>query len=322
MAYLHANYARALAEFGQPLFLPQAGAWVLKRAIAGSTRSDAMGCYPLFACRDWQYLARDLEALEAEGELVSLTAVTDPFGAYELKSLRLAFRDLARPFKEHFVVDLNQPLDRTACAHHRRNARQALAALEIDRCEPEAALDEWLVLYCHLIRRHAIQGMAAFSPASFAQQLQVPGIAVFRARHQGETVGMTLWYRSETQAYYHLAAYSPRGYELKASFALFSRAHEIFASEGVRWLALGAGAGIGNNCPDGLDGPDSPDGLTRFKSGWATGTRTAYLCGRIFDKQAYAALVGSTNNNDETYFPAYRRPLKVAAQASGRSNNQ
>ena len=29
------------------------------------------------------------------------------------------------------------------------------------------------------------------------------------------------------------------------------------------------------------------DGLTRFKSGWATGTRTAYLCGRIMDRHQY-----------------------------------
>ncbi len=272
-----------------------------------------MGCYPLFACRHWPPLARDLESLEAESELISLTVVTDPFGNYALSDLRRAFRDLARPFKEHFVVDLSQPVSRTACAHHRRNARQALAVMEIERCEPEAALNGWLMLYQHLIRRHAIQGLAAFSPASFAQQLQVHGIAVFRARHQGETVGMTLWYRGDERAYYHLAAYSPRGYELKASFALFWHAHEVFAREGVRWLALGAGAGIDN---------ESSDGLTRFKSGWATGTRTAYLCGRIFDERAYAALAGSANGSDETYFPAYRRPLTAAAQASGRSNTR
>ncbi len=104
---------------------------------------------------------------------------------------------------------------------------------------------------------------------------------------------MTLWYRGDDRAYYHLAAYSPRGYELKASFALFWHAHEVFAREGVRWLALGAGAGIDN---------DELDGLTRFKSGWATVTRTAYLCGRIFDEQAYAALAGSANSHDETFF--------------------
>jgi len=37
LTYLHANYARALAEFGQPLFLPEAGAWLLKRTIHGSS---------------------------------------------------------------------------------------------------------------------------------------------------------------------------------------------------------------------------------------------------------------------------------------------
>jgi hypothetical protein len=309
--YLHAGYAHALAEFGEPFFLPEAGGWIFKRAIPGTAQWDAMGCYPLFACRDWRHLACDLEALEEQGELVSLTVVTDPFGDYELNDLRRAFPDLARPFKEHFVVDLRQPLSRTACAHHRRNARRALSSVEVDWCAPEAALDEWCALYQHLIRRHQVQGLAAFSRESFARQLRVPGMMVFRARHQGETVGMTLWYRSDERAYYHLAAYSPRGYELKASFALFWEAGEEFARAGVRWLALGGGAGINN---------EGADGLTRFKSGWATATRTAYLCGRIFDQRAYAKLAAAAGTSSETYFPAYRRSLPAPAQAPARSH--
>jgi hypothetical protein len=307
--YLHADYARALAAFGQPVFLPNAGGWVLKRAIPNSIRTDAMSCYPLFACRDWQQLAGDLEALERADELVSLTVVTDPFGSYGLSDLRQAFHDLVRPFKEHFVVDLSQPLSRRVCAHHRRNAHQALAVLEIERCEPESVLGEWLTLYDHLIQRHGIEGVATFSRESFARQLQVLGITVFRARQQGETVGMTLWYRCGDRAYYHLAAYSPRGYELKASFALFWQAGETFAREGVRWLALGAG----------LD-EDAADGLTRFKRGWATGTRTAYLCGRILDRQAYAALAFSAGITSEIYFPAYRHSRAALVQAAGRSS--
>src|SRR5262249_49571006 len=120
-----------------------------------------------------------------------------------------------------------------------------------------------------------------------------------------------LWYRCDDRAYYHLAAYSPRGYELKASFALFWQVGESFARAGVRWLALGAGAGLGDT---------TDDGLTRFKRGWATGTRTAYLCGRIFDRAAYAALSAATGNSDAFYFPTYRHPQAALAQAAGRSN--
>lgn len=311
--YQHANYAHAFVEFGQPLYLPASGGWVLRRAIQATSQADATSCYPLFACRDWAGLADDFAALEKERGLVSLTAVTDPLGAYNVNELQFAFGDLVRPFKEHFVADLSQPLKRFVCSHHRRNALHALQQLTVERCAPDAVLDEWLALYGHLIQRHHIEGIATFSRASFARQLHVPGIVVFRAQHQGETVGMTLWYRREDRAYYHLAAYSPRGYQLKASFALFWRAFEHFAGLGVHWLALGANAGL-NECAD--------NGLTRFKRGWATGKRTTYLCGRIFDKAAYAALAQESAVTDEFYFPAYRRPVGLLAQAASKGSNQ
>ena len=169
----------------------------------------------------------------------------------------------------------------------------------VEPCAPATVFDEWVTLYDHLIQRHQITGMTAFSRASFAAQWQVPGLTVLRAIAQGETVGMTLWYQDEERVYYHLAAYSPRGYELKASYALFHAAMEHFAHAGARWLALGAGAGTDN---------DGSDGLTRFKRGWATETRPVYLGGRIFDQQAYARLVGPNAAAVSSYFPAYRHP--------------
>ncbi|MBS1812405.1 MAG: GNAT family N-acetyltransferase [Acidobacteria bacterium] len=299
--YLHANYARAFTAFGSACYLPASQGWILKRAIPGSNLCDAMGCYPLFACRNWPKLAEDLPQLAED--LVSLTIVTDPLGGYELADLRTAFPDLMRPFKEHFIVDLQQPLSESISAHHRRNIRQALSQVGVERCAPSTAFDEWVTLYNHLIQRHEITGIAAFSRASFAAQWQVPGLTVFRALHQGETVGMTLWYQEEDRVYYHLAAYSPRGYELKASYALFHQAIEYFSCTGVRWMALGAGAGIHN---------DGSDGLTRFKRGWATETRPVYLCGRIFNPQAYALLAEASDAHNSSFFPAYRQPAATA----------
>ena len=80
---------------------------------------------------------------------------------------------------------------------------------------------------------------------------------------------------------------------------MFWRAIEHFRESGdVDWLQLGAGAGLD---------PQSDDGLTRFKRGWATGSKTAYLCGRIFDREAYAALVQARGVSATDYFPAYRQ---------------
>ena len=111
------------------------------------------------------------------------------------------------------------------------------------------------------------------------------------------TVGMTLWYVQDTVAYYHLGASSDLGYELRASFALFWLAIEYFASKGLHWLNLGAAAGITSA---------ADNGLSRFKRGWSTGTRTAYVCGGIFAPDKYSELVKATNHPTTKYFPAYR----------------
>src|SRR5262249_35033090 len=139
-------------------------------------------------------------------------------------------------------------------------------------------LDEWTTLYETLVDRHHIKGIAAFSKESFARQFAVPGLVAFRAQHDGITVGMLLWFEQDNRAYYHLGAYSDTGYDLGASFALFEYSIEYFSQSGMKWLSLGAGAGTAAN---------ADSGLSRFKAGWSNGTRTAYLCGRIFDRSKY-----------------------------------
>jgi len=295
--YLHAGYAKSLAQFGTPRPLPHSGGWILERPIPGTARRDATGCYPLFSCQDWQHLADDME--ELNGRVVSLAAVTDPFGGYGLADLERSFNHIVFPFKEHYCVDLSHPVDTFVCPHHRRYARKALEMVEVECVEaPWGLLDDWVRLYDVLVGRHEITGIAAFSRAAFEKQFSVPGLVVFRARHLATTVGMLLWYVQGSVAYYHLGAYDPLGYELRASFALFFCAIEHFARVGLDWLALGGGAGLK---------ADATDGLARFKQGWSTGTRTAYFCGHIFDSTAYAKLTEARCPSGTTYFPAYRQ---------------
>ena len=295
--YSHALYAESLAEFGTSVELPSCGGWILKRRIPGYPNYDGMGCYPLFACQDWALLATDLENIGTQ--LVSLAIVADPFGGYSPASLQQCFQDVVIPFKEHFVVDLSAPPATFVSEHHRRNARKALQRIGVERCcDPKAFLNDWLELYRYLIDRREISGIAAFSEPAFRQQLSVPGLVAFRAEHEGATVGMLLWYVQGGLGYYHLGAYNQKGYALKASFGLFWQAIEYFASEGLRWLNLGAGVGAATVI-------DS--GLTRFKRGWATGTRTAYFCGRIFDRATYREITQAGGCMATDYFPAYRQ---------------
>lgn len=294
--YLHPMYAESLAEFGIPRELPRSKAWILERQIPDSPYHDAMGCYPLFACQDWSQLCADLEDLV--GELVSLALVAVPFGKDEITSLRDCFRDVAIPFKQHFIVDLGRPLETFIHPHHRRYARKARRELYVERCaEPLNFLEAWIALYSTLVEKHRITGIAVFSKESFAKQLAVPGIVAFRAVHNEATVGMLLWYVQGNVAYYHLGAYNARGYELRASFALFSYSIEYFARHGFGWLNLGGGAGASAN---------GTSGLSRFKEGWSNGTRTAYFCGRVLDQKKYQEIINAKSIPATDYFPAYR----------------
>lgn len=304
--YMHAGYAKALADLGTPRQLPQSRGWILECPIPGFPDHDARGCYPLFACQDWSQLHVDLENIGTR--LVSLALVTDPFGEYDPAYLHKCFQDVVFAYKEHYVIDLERPMRDFVSKHHARNIRKALRAVDVERCrDPAQFADDWAKLYASLVRRHNITGMSAFSRDSLVKQLQIPGTVVFRAVHRKATVGMVLWYIQGEVGYYHLAAYSDLGYELRASFALFSHAIEYFATR-LRWLNLGAGAGVrGRGSASPPQGKGGTDGLTRFKSGWATGTRTAYFCGRIFDHACYAEIAKATGISGTDYFPIYRK---------------
>lgn len=293
--YLHPKYAESLDSFGTPRELPGSRGIVLQRSISGFDYLDAMGCYPIFVCQNWDLLESDLESIEES--LVSLALVTDPFGEYDVNALWRSFPDKMIPFKEHFVVDLSRPLDTFVHSHHRRNARQALKKIRVEQAaNPASFLDDWMDLYQALIEKHHITGIAAFSRESFAAQFNVPGMVAIRAVYNDATVGMLLWYEQGSKAYYHLGAYSPLGYQVGASFALFDYSIRYFAEQQFEWLNLGAGAGLGSE----------QSGLSRFKQGWSTGTRTAYFCGRVFDRKKYQELVIARSVPATDYFPAYR----------------
>lgn len=295
--YTHALYARSLGEYGTPLELPLCGGWILKRRIPGWPDYDAMGCYPLFACQDWSMLEADLENVGSQ--LVSLAIVADPFGQYSPADLRRWFRHVVIPFKEHFIVDLRCSPDTFVSEHHLRNARKALEKIRVEPyIDPNQFFNDWLELYRYLISRHEISGIAAFSRHVFQYQMVVPGLVAFRAEYEGATVGMLLWYVQNDVGYYHLGAYSEKGYAVKASFGLFRQAIDYFAASGLRWLNLGAGVGAESA---------TDSGLSRFKRGWATSHRTAHFCGRIFNRATYGEIAKARGCVATNYFPAYRQ---------------
>ncbi len=293
--YLHPAYASSFDDIATPRELPACGAWILERGIAGSNLRDAMGCYPLFCCRDWTRLPEDVAALA--GQLVSFTLVTDPFGEFGVADLQRVF-DVVRPFKHHYIRDLANDSGAPAPRRHKRNtaaAERAVALVRVD--EPTELADEWVALYGQLVERHRLTGLHAFSRRCLERQLAVPGLRLFSASAEGRIVGLHLWYVQGDVAYGHLGATNQLGYDLMASYALYAFAIEQLRPE-VRWLALGSSPGRSDD--------DEADGLKRFKQGWATETRQAYLCGKVLQPEMYSRL--STEARAEPrYFPAYRR---------------
>lgn len=292
--YSHCAYAESLSEFGTARALQNCGGWILERPIFSSPHRDATGCYPLFMCQHWDELESDLNGLDG---LVSLSIVADPFGNYDLGYLRRCFRDVVRPFKTHYVVDLTRGRGRIS-AHHRRNLRRALRLSVVVTCDLPMNVEQvWLSLYDGLVSRRAVSGMAAFSHRALQQQLAVPGAIVFQALHSSIPVGMHTWYIDHGVAYYHLGACNDLGYTTGASFALMDFALDYFSEHNVSWLDLGGSAGLAD---------DESTGLARFKRGWATDTRTAYFCGSILNKDAWVELLRGHEYDSCKYFPSYR----------------
>jgi len=292
--YAHPEYARSLAEFGDPRELPRCGGWILERQIPDFPFKDGMGCYPLFSCQDWSQLHIDIE--ELKNDLISLVLVTDPFGDYDLAYLQRCF-DFVKPFKEHFVADLNLQREDIVSKHHRKCVRRSKKRVTVERCDsPADFVDEWSRLYDFLKCRHDISGIQAFSKKSFSRQLSVPGTLLFRVLHEGAAVGANLLYIQADVAYGHLSAFDPQGYNLYAPYAVKWAILDFLFGK-VRWFDIGAVAGSDS---------DGQDGLSKFKQGWSTGTRTAYLCGRIFDKVKYLEIAKAKGIPKNKYFPAYR----------------
>jgi hypothetical protein len=148
-----------------------------------------------------------------------------------------------------------------------------------------------------LIERHHITGLRCFSRVSFARQLAVPGMVMFRASEGNELVTLDLWCVQGDVAQAHLVANSPRGYKLQVSYGLKLFILQYFTGK-VHWLNLGAGAGPASQ---------ASSGLAEFKRGWASGTRPAYLCGLKLNVDRYEELVNARGGSRGGYFPAYRQ---------------
>lgn len=295
--YSHERYAKSLSEFGAVIALENAGAYLIRRKLPNSEYFDCVGCYPLFACRHPEALAADLHGLPEE--IVSVTLVPDPWTGLDPGAQDRSF-DLITPFKTHYVVDLDIPFNAYLRKHHRYYARRALRQSDVQLAEhPSQYADEWVALYQHLVARHQIQGLRAFSHRSLSIQLQVPGCHYFRSLIEGEAHGALICYLDRGVVYLHLISTTEEGQRAGLQYALLWVAIEAFRGR-ARWFFLGSTPGPSDK--------GSASGLGFFKGGWATGLCQGHIYGHVHNRAEYGKLAKGMRP-DQAYFPAYRSEL-------------
>ena len=293
--YNNPKYAESLSEWGTPRELIGCGGWILERSIPKSAYRDAMGCYPLFFCQDWSRLQNDLDDLG--DELVSLVLVTDPFGNFDETYLQSCFKDVFVPFKDHYVINLKLPLNEIGGKHHRKHGRRALRKVQVEICQdPSQFVDTWMNLYDHLIKRHQIKGIRAFSRIAFSHQFNIPGTIILQAIYEDQIVGAQVYFSHNEFVYCHLGTSSELGYKVGAIYALDAYSIEFFKDK-ASWIDLGGGVGVSNNVLD---------GLSQYKKGWTNETRKTFLCGKILNQQKYSEIIEREKITPSDYFPVYR----------------
>jgi hypothetical protein len=297
-AYADPGFAGSLDEHGPVLDLPGSGARVLLHPIPGTDRSDAVGPYPLLSCPRPERLADDLGVM-AEAGAVTFTAVLDPMST-RLPAEASARFDVARPFKPHFVTELDGRGGYPSL-HHLRNTRRALARVDV-RIGPasDASIEDWLTLWSTLVDRIGLSGPAAGSRRMFARQFALEGAVVLWAEHRGRPVAAKLALLDHLTAYNHLSTSSPEGRAHAAMYALDAALLEL-AECGLAAVHWGGTAGAGS----------SDDGLAAYKRGWANAERMAVLVGAVLDTATYRRLGGGYPVDPLAWFPAHRRPPRV-----------
>ena len=135
--------------------------------------------------------------------------------------------------------------------------------------------------------------MQAFSRSYFERLLEVPGLTTLGAFRGAELVSVHLWLDFESHLYSHLAASSPLGYELRASYAINDAVLERYGPSHV--IDFGSSAGARD---------DPEQGLARFKRGFSNQSAPCFLCGKILLAEEYGALSAGRDSSD--YFPRYR----------------
>ena len=124
-------------------------------------------------------------------------------------------------------------------------------------------------------------------------------MVILEVSFAGQVVAALLYFVQGPVAHGHVLACTDTGYRMGALYAGIWHSMEHFGGR-TRWINLMGVPGLQDA---------AAEGIRRFKLGWTHTTRTAWLCGRIINRQRYADLVAARSMPpalQQSYFPAYR----------------
>lgn len=292
--YQHHLYAKSFSEIGEPLFLHRANGWLIKRQIPNSPLYDAMGPYPLFFCKNWDFLIEEIDSIK--DQVLTVALVIGPFEDIPKEAFTHHF-DIFQSYKDHYVLDTTLPYHEIISRSHQHAALKSLRKIEVDlQISPNIDIDEWCYIYNKLIQHHNITGIRAFSYESMLNQIAIPNTHYYRALCDGEIIGGNLFFIQNDVAYYHLSCSTETGYKLHANYATIWTAI-IDLSKKVRFIGFGGGTKTNDG---------KLDGLSQFKKGWSSSTKKSFFLGKINNKQQYMDLLENKSISDIAWFPAYR----------------
>ncbi len=287
--YLIPQYADAFLGIAQTIRLPSAQIPMLKQNILQTAYYDLASCYPRTPLFSLEAIDLDLVRLAHEN-YISLTFATDVLVQPEFAQYDALF-DYVYPFKQHYI--LNRQLPIVLSKHHRYEIKQAQKKCVVQPISLKENLEVWHLLYQKLVWRHRISGLQAFSKHYFQVLSELPNIRALAAFVDADIVSIHLWLSYQDKLYSHLAASNEKGYQHRASYAIYAYIIDIFQE--FTWIDFGGNSG-------GCDNPQ--DGLSRFKSGFSNELRASYILGKIFNPDVYREL--SVGIRAKNYFPLYR----------------
>lgn len=277
-----------------PILLGDGIGAVLSRPIPGTSLRDVLYPYPMFALLDEPQLLGALRALSAGG-IVTATFVTDPLHGIAPNPSEW---NLARPWKDHLVVDNSIP---GACSFSSKvryysNRASSKFGLRVEFVEEDRArfLGTWLDLWGCLVGRHDLRGLKALSPNYFKTLFELKEVLLAVLSDSEEIHSIHIWILDGDRCYSHLHASDDQAYSASGNYLLYSAALSWMRDRGFRVCLLGSSSGAGTD-----------DGLFQFKKQFANSSAGNFLLGCITDGQAYGEMTGSTSYAGG-YFPAYR----------------